>query len=166
MRTSIQYINKLIFPLLPETRCFWLKRFLLRLSGAKIGDGVRVCSSASIIGAGTLEIGENTWVGQRVLIVASSNIKIGKNVDIAPNVYIGNGTHEITIGAVRIAEVEVSKDICIGDGCWLCVNSVLLGGVSIGNKCVVAAGTVVTKSFSDQRLIVGVPAIEKKVLSE
>ena len=166
MRTAIQYINKLVFPLLPETRCFRLKRLLLRLSGAKIGEGVRVCSSASIIGAGTLEIGDNTWVGHRVLIVASSHIKIGKNVDIAPNVYIGNGTHEITRGAERIAASGVSRDIRIGNGCWLCVNSVVIGGVNIGEKCVVAAGAIVTRSFSDQKLPAGVPAIEKRELSE
>lgn len=162
MRTIVQYINKLIFPLLPETKCFGLKRGLLRLSGAKIGRNVRICSSVMIIGAGEMTIGDNTWVGHRCLIIASSSIKIGKNVDIAPNVYIGNGTHEITPDKERIASIELSKDIVIGDGCWLCANVTILPGVTVGDKCVVAAGSVVTKSYGNMKLLAGVPADIKK----
>lgn len=164
MKASIQYINRLIFSVLPETKCFGLKRTLLRFAGAKIGNNVRVCSSAMIIGIGELEIGDNTWVGHRTIIVASSSVKIGGNVDIAPNVFIGDGTHGITPEKDRIADLEITKDVVIGNGCWLCANSIILPGVSIGKKCVVAAGTVVTKSFDDMKLIAGVPAEVKKEL--
>lgn len=162
MRSIVQYLNKFIFPLLPETKCFSLKRELLRLSGAKIGSNVRICSSVMIIGAGELTIGDNTWVGHRCLISASSSIRIGKNVDIAPNVYIGNGTHEITPDKERIASIELSKDIVIGNGCWLCANVTILPGVTIGDKCVVAAGSVVTKSYGNMKLLAGIPADVKK----
>lgn len=158
MRTGVQYINKLIFPLLPETKCFGLKRALLRWAGAKIGQNVRVCSSVTVIGAGELSIGDNTWVGHRCMLV----IKIGRNVDIAPNVFIGNGTHEITPERERIADIELAKDVTVGDGCWLCANSAILPGVSVGGKCVVAAGAVVTKSFAGNCLLAGVPAEVKK----
>lgn len=160
----MQYINKLIFPILPETKCFGLKRALLRWGGANIGKNVRVCSSVTVIGAGELSIGDNTWVGHRCMLVASSSIKIGSNVDIAPNVFIGNGTHEITPERERIADIELSKDVTVGDGCWLCANSAILPGVSVGEKCVVAAGAVVTKSFSGRCLLAGVPAEVKRKL--
>lgn len=165
MRTIIQYISKFVFNFLPETRYFGLKRSLLRLSGAKIGKNARICSSVMIIGAGELEIGDNTWIGHRCVISATSRIKIGANCDLAPNVFIGNGTHEITPERERVADIEISKDVVIGDGCWLCVNSTILPGVSIGKKCVVAAGSVVTKSCDDMKLLAGVPAIVKKNLS-
>lgn len=164
MRTAVQYLNKLIFPLLPETKCFGIKRSLLRLAGATIGRNVRICSSAMIIGAGKLSIDDNTWVGHRVVMIASSSIRIGKNVDIAPNVFIGNGTHEITPDKDRIADIELSKDIVIGDGCWLCVNSTILPGTELAKKVVVGAGAVVGSVFKeDCILIVGVPA--KKIKS-
>lgn len=165
MYAIVQYFNKLVFSLLPETKCFGLKRFLLRLSGAQIGQNVRVCSSVMVIGAGELIIGDNTWVGHRCVLSASSRIEIGRNVDIAPNVFIGNGTHEITPGSERIADIELAKDIKIGDGCWLCANTVILAGVTIGNKCVAAAGAVVTRSFDDMNFIAGMPAVVKKKLS-
>ena len=164
MNSAKLYISKLVFALLPETRGFGLKRLMLRWAGAKIGQNVRICSSAMVIGAGSLEIGDDTWVGHRVLISASSSIRIGRSCDIAPNVFIGNGTHEITPDHDRIADIELSKDITIGDGCWLCANSVILAGVTIGRICVVAAGAVVTKSSGDMKLLAGVPAVEKKEL--
>ncbi len=162
MKTSMLYFANCIFRMLPETKCFGLKRGLLRLSGAKIGSNVRICSSAMIIGAGELTIDDNTWVGHRCLISASSSIKIGKNVDIAPNVYIGNGTHEITPDKERIASIELAKDIVIKDGCWLCANVTILPGVIVGDKCVVAAGSVVTKSYGNMKLLAGIPAVVKK----
>lgn len=60
MRTCVLYIRKLVFHFLPETRCSGLKRSLQRLSGAKIGNNVRICFSVMIIDAGELEIGDNT----------------------------------------------------------------------------------------------------------
>ena len=165
MKTSVLYFANCIFRMLPETKCFGLKRGLLRLSGAKIGSNVRICSSVMIIGAGELTIGDNTWIGHQCLISASSSIKIGKNVDIAPNVYIGNGTHEITPEKEIIASIELAKDIVIKDGCWLCAGCMVLPGVSIGSKCVVAAGSVVTRSFGTMKLLAGVPASIKRELS-
>lgn len=159
MKSLITHFNNLVFPSLPETRCFGLKRALWRMAGAKVGKGVRISSSAKIVCSGQLEIGDDTWIGPQVLLAPASQIVIGKNCDIAPRVYIGNGTHEITPDADRIAGQDIALDVTIGDGCWLCVNSCILPGVSIGNKCVVAAGAVVTKPIkADKVLIAGIPA--------
>lgn len=160
------YIVSIVIKIIPETRAFGLKRRLYRWAGVCIGKNVRICSSVHIIGSGELEIGDNTWIGHKTLIVASSKITIGNNVDIAPNVYIGTGTHEITPSKDRIASVEISKNIIIGDGCWLCANCLILPGIKLGKKCVIAAGAVVTKSFNDMHLIAGVPAESKKEFLE
>ncbi|WP_333658280.1 acyltransferase [Flavobacterium sp.] len=53
--------------------------------------------------------------------------------------------------------------IKIGKNCWLGANSVILPGVELGDNVIVAAGAVVTKSFSNNLVIGGVPA---KILSE
>lgn len=157
------YLIRLIMPLIPETRGFRFKRLMLRLAGAHIGSNVRICSSAHFIGTGQLSIGNNTWIGHHCLISATSSIQIGANCDLAPNVYIGNGTHLITPDKRRIADIEISKDIIIGNGCWLCANSTILPGVEIGDKCVVAAGAVVTQSNkSPLCLLAGIPAKVKK----
>lgn len=152
--------------LVPETRAFGMKRILYRWAGVRIGNGVRICSSAVISGAGNLSIGSGTWIGPKVFIVCSSEINIGSCCDIAPRVYIGDGTHEITPEMDRIAGIDTAKPIQIGDGCWICANSTILPGVTIGEKCVVASGAVVTCNFEHQLLLAGVPATIKKVLKK
>lgn len=165
MRTIVNHFNNLLFPLIPESRGWGFKRFMLKLAGAKIGRNVKISSSLKVYGAGTLEVGDNTWIGYQTLIVASSSVVIGANCDIAPRVYIGTGTHLIDVNSDHIAANDISMDVCIGNGCWLCTNSVILPGVKIGKKSVVAAGAVVTKTFNDNNiLIAGVPAEKKKNL--
>lgn len=156
------FIYSLITRFIPPTRCFGFKRWLLRWAGAEIGDNVRICSSVNIVGNGTLTIGDNTWIGHESFIMCSSNVYIGADCDIAPRVYIGNGTHQITPDLQRIAGLDVNKDIKIENGVWLCVNTVILPGVTIGRKSVIAAGGVVTKSISEYSLAAGCPAIVKK----
>lgn len=159
MRTKIQHLNNILLPLLPETRCFAIKRFMWRLAGVYMEENVRLCSSVTIYGAGKLSIGKNTWIGPQVMICVSDSVLIGSNCDIAPRVYIGDGTHNITTSADRIANEELTLPIIIGNGCWLCANSTILAGVNIGDKCVVAAGAVVTNSFEGNKILVaGVPA--------
>ena len=152
------YIYRLLTALMPETSCFGLKRRLLRWAGAVVGDGVRICSSASIMGCGELIIGSNTWIGQHCLIMASSKIEIGSNVDLAPLVYLGTGTHVPQFDQERCAGEGLNKDIKVGSGCWLCVRSTILPGVTIGDMTIVGAGALVNKSLPGSITAVGVPA--------
>ena len=157
------YIYHLLTSLMPETSCFGLKRRLLLWAGAKVGNNVRVCSSASIMGCGELMIGDNTWIGQHCLITASSKIEIGKNVDIGPLVYLGTGTHVPQFDKERCAGDGLNKDIKIGDGCWLCARTTILPGVTVGNMTIVGAGAVVNKDLPGGITAVGIPA---KVLNK
>lgn len=164
MRSSISYINSLIFRLLPEGRCFGFKRAMLRLAGASVGRNVRISSSVRILGSGQLVIGDNTWIGYDTMIVTSSSVTIGANVDIAPRVYIGTGTHTIDADCDRVAATDISRDIVIGDGCWICANATILPGVSVADKCVVAAGAVLHGNTQPRTIVGGVPAVVIKNL--
>lgn len=150
-------VNKLL-SLFPETRAFEFKRILYRWAGVNVGENVRICSSVKILGIGELNVHDNTWIGPGTVIFCSSKITIGANCDIAPCVYIGDGTHKIDLDGDRIAGEDTSDSITIGDGCWLCVNCTILPGVVLGSKCVVAAGAVVTESSDDMKLLAGIPA--------
>ena len=152
------FVVRFILKLIPDTRAFGFKRSLFRWAGAIIGDHVKISSSAIITGVGRLTIGNNTWIGPETMIVCSEEIVIGSNCNIAPRVYLGDGTHLITPTMDNIADTDVTKPIHIGDGCWLCVNSTILPGVSIKDKCVVAAGAVVNKNYGEKKLLAGVPA--------
>lgn len=161
MKRAIAYF---FLRLLPETRCFGLKRFLLRFAGHCIGKGVRVCSSAHFSGSGKIQIGADTWIGHECMIIASSNVYIGACVDIAPRVYIGTGTHKIDINGERIAGEGISEDVVINDGAWLCTGCIILPGVTIGRKSIIAAGAVVNKDVISKCVYAGVPAKNVKIL--
>lgn len=158
MSSTLLYCIRIVLFFIPETRLFGLKRFFYRLAGVKIGSNVRICSSAKIQGNGILEIGDNTWIGSETLIISSSKITIGSDVDIAPRVYIGTGTHIIDVNSPNVAGHGISKDVIIGEGCWLGVSSIVLPGVVIGKKAIVAAGAVVQSTVAEQIIVGGIPA--------
>lgn len=164
MNTLILHIVTKFIRLLPESRCFKIKRKLLIMAGVQIGENTKICSSVRILGAGNLIIGNNVWIGPDVLISCGSNVMIEDSVDIAPRVYIGTGSHLYTKYSERAAGEGYNGDIIIKSGSWLCAYSVILPGKSlddiriIGKKCIVGAGAVVVSNIEDETCAVGVPA--------
>ena len=57
----------------------------------------------------------------------------------------------------RFYNLEYAKPITIKDNCWLASNVVVCGGVTIGEGCVIGAGSVVTKDIPPYSLAVGNP---------
>ena len=78
-------------------------------------------------------------------------------------------THVIIVRGVRGGIEKASKalmTITIGEDCWLGGNVVVCPGVTIGNRCIIAAGSVVTKDIPDDSLAAGVPAVVKRSLKK
>lgn len=92
-------------------------------------------------------------------IQAMNGIVVGRNVRYGPNVSIISANHDLLDYDKHVA----AEPIKIGDNCWIGAGSILLPGVELGEHVVVAAGSVVTKSFGSNLLIGGVPA---SVISE
>lgn len=80
-----------------------------------------------------------------------AKIIIGKGAQIAPNVGIITTNHDINNPALHVQ----GKDVVIGENCWIGMNAIVLPGVHLGNNTIVAAGAVVSKSFSEGYCVVG-----------
>jgi acetyltransferase-like isoleucine patch superfamily enzyme len=151
------YIIQFLFSVLPDTRLYRFKAFLLRLRGFQIGDNVRVVSSVKLK-LKYLSVEDNSFIGHETLIAGGDAlVQIGQNVGIAPRCVIITGTHEIGDSTNRAGEGK-SESIIIGDGTWIGAHSTILGGVCIGHGCVIAAGSLVCEDIDDNRLVAGVPA--------
>lgn len=142
----------------------------LQLSGCEnieIGDNTTILSNCRLAVYGkskraNIKIGNNCYIGFGFSALASSkgNIIIGDNVLFASNVLITNENHGINpdVDIPYMDQQLTSKDVSIGNGCWIGEKVCILPGVSIGDKCIVGAGAVVTKSVTNYSIVVGNPA--------
>lgn len=161
---AISIANKLT-SFFPESRFFKTKVLIYRyLCKYNISLDTRLYSSFNIIGIENIEIGKDTFIGHKTLIVGASDskVKIGSYVDISSRVSIVTGTHKIDLNGIRVAGEGLGKNIIIHDGAWIGFGSIIMPGVTIGKKSIVAAGSVVINDVPDNCMVAGNPAIVKK----
>ncbi|MGN6189377.1 MAG: DapH/DapD/GlmU-related protein [Conexibacter sp.] len=108
---------------------------------------------------GRIEIGDWTAAEIGLHIAAAREVAIGRDVLIASWVFVTDHDHGIA-GPLppRHAPLEAPRPVRIGDGCWLGERAIVLPGVELGPRCVVAAAAVVTRSFPAGSVVAGVPA--------
>ena len=117
----------------PISRCFWL----LFLHITKVITGIQI------------PVGTKIDKGMRILhfgtIVINPGAIIGKNFNIAQGCLIGNS-------AGKHKGVPV-----IGDNCYMGANSIIVGGVKVGNDVLVAPGAFVNFDVPDNSIVIGNP---------
>ena len=93
-------------------------------------------------------------------------ITIGNNVHITRGVTFVTHDGGTLILRQEVPDLELTAPIVIGSDVYLGVNAIIMAGVTIGNRCIVGAGAVVTKSVPDNSVAVGVPARVVKTVNE
>lgn len=140
--------------------------YILSKKGGKIEIGVDVTigTRAYFESGGIISIGDRTGVWQNCVVTANcgSKVEIGADCKIAHMASLKTTTHSIVPKDICIGGEDQYKDICIESGAWLCAGFIILPGVTIGEKCLVAAGAVVTVDTPSATLVAGVPARIKK----
>ncbi|WP_193015330.1 MULTISPECIES: sugar O-acetyltransferase [Gammaproteobacteria] len=140
------------------------KGYLKQLLG-KTGDNFTIeppfhCDYGELI-----EIGEAFYANFNLTILDCASVKIGHHVMCAPNVSILAATHPID-PEIRSSELEYALPITIGNYVWLGAGCLVLPGVTIGDNCVIGAGSVVTKSIPANSVAVGNPCRVIRQVSE
>jgi putative colanic acid biosynthesis acetyltransferase WcaF len=92
-----------------------VKVAVLRLFGAKVGDGVVIRSRVNITMPWRVEIGDHVWLGDEVLILSLDRVRIGNNVCISQRAFLCTGNHDFRKEGFDL----VTKPIDIGDSCWV-----------------------------------------------
>ncbi len=101
-------------------------------------------------------VGDNFFMNVGGRLMDSGKITIGNNVFIAPNVCIITEEHAMDVEQ-RIAGLEYTHPVTIGDNVWICAGALVLPGVTIGEGAIIGAGSVVTKDIPPYSLAVGNP---------
>lgn len=128
---------------------------------SRIMKGAYVCSYVSNARKGEgIQTGSGCWIGINAHVQSGQGgLSIGNNVLIGPNVVISTGNHDYEKTDLDATEQEFyGKPIRIGDNVWIGANAVVLGGVTIGEHAVIAAGAVVTEDVPAYMAVGGVPA--------
>jgi acetyltransferase-like isoleucine patch superfamily enzyme len=127
-----------------------------------IKDNVKIAKYCSIFGSpeNVLEIYEDTYIGMNSIINGyAAKVIIGHNVSIAQNVNImaDSGPNASPI-LQKLYPIEKGS-INIGHHCWIGAGSIIMPGVILGEFCIVAANSFVTKAFPHYSVIGGNPAM-------
>jgi putative colanic acid biosynthesis acetyltransferase WcaF len=150
------YINILFFinPLLPFSG---LKVAMLKLFGARIGNGVVIKPGVNIKYPWKLNIGDHCWIGEKVWIDNLGEVKIGNNVCLSQGVMLLCGNHNYKKSGFDL----IVKDISLEDGTWVGAQSVVCPGVTMKSHSILAVGSIATRDLDAYSIYQGNPA--KKV---
>lgn len=145
----------------------------LSKEGVKIGNGVSILNNTIIECTGVIRnlgeglvIGNNVGISQNSFIQVRGKVIIEDNVIFGPGISIFSENHNSEDPNKPISQQgETRIGVTIKQNSWIGANATILDGVTIGKNSIVAAGSVVTKSFPDYSVIAGVPAklIKKRI---
>lgn len=134
--------------------------------GIEIGQNSRVMHHAELhvynfrdLPHAGIVIGHQSLIGEFCVIRGSGGVTIGDRVYLSPMVHIYSSNHRFDDPDTPFIDQAVTTEgVMIEDECWIGAMVVILDGVTIGRRSVVAAGAVVTEDVPPHSLVAGVPA--------
>ena len=133
-----------------------LGRPVVDASDLEIGDDFKIWSAhrkTVVSGWGRIRIGDRVFINVGATVLSVVEIVIGDDVAMANEVYLMDSNSHGVEG-----QAHVEAPVRIGAGTWLGARSMVMPGVTIGKRVLVAAGAVVTRDVPDDVLVAGNPA--------
>jgi len=152
-------MNRLTFNDADEVRVLFSK-----LIGKKVDDQFLLIPPFYSNGGDEISLGKRVFINQNCTIYDLGGVTIGDDVMIGPNVSILTTGHPLAPSLRR--SVTVGNPIVIGRNVWIAANAILIGGVTIGDNSVVAAGSVVTRDVPPNTLVGGNPARVTRIIED
>jgi len=100
--------------------------------------------------------GEGVFINFGAVILDGAKVTIGKKTLIAPGVHIYTSQHPLNADDRDVFETCVP--VIIGERCWIGGHVTICPGVTIGDRSVIGAGSVVVNDIPEDSLAVGNPA--------
>lgn len=145
-----------------------IRKFIIKLEGKIVSRyvfknlGVKV----KFNGYGTFKfnnpesviLGKNIHIGRGFFIRAEGGLYIGENTHISRNLMLYTHNHNYEGTRLPYDNSFIFKPVKIGKNVWVGTNVIILPGSTIGDGCIVGAGSVVSGNFEDLCIIGGNPA--------
>jgi acetyltransferase-like isoleucine patch superfamily enzyme len=144
-------LNRLTFNDADEIRALFSE-----LTGRKVDESFLLIPPFYTAGGNEIRVGRNVFVNQNCTFYDLGGLDIADDVLIGPNVSLITSGHPLERSQRRAA--TIGKPIAIEKGVWIAAGAIVIGGVTIGENSVVAAGSVVTKHVPANTLVGGNPA--------
>ena len=110
-------------------------------------------------------LGEKVFFNYNCVILDVMEVRIGSRTLCGPNVQIYTATHPID-HIERGSGIEFAKPVKIGEDCWLGGSAVICPGVTIGDRVIIGAGSVVTRDIPSDVFAAGNPCRVIRRLNE
>jgi acetyltransferase-like isoleucine patch superfamily enzyme len=109
---------------------------------------------------GRVRIGEGTFLNIGVMVAAVALVEIGSHCMLANGCFVTDGSHRFDDPQAPVPwqGFTTKGPTRIGDNVWLGANVVVTSGVTIGERCVVGANSVVTQDIPPFSIAAGAPA--------
>ncbi|WP_287328824.1 WcaF family extracellular polysaccharide biosynthesis acetyltransferase [Mesorhizobium sp.] len=131
------------------------RRFLLRLFGANIGDGVVIKPGVRVKFPWRLTVGTDTWIGEEVWIDNLATVFIGDNCCLSQGAYLCTGSHDWNSPTFDLKTRKIQVD----NGAWIAAKAVVGPGVTVGEGAVLTICSVATSNLAAWTIYRGNPAL-------
>lgn len=127
----------------------------------RVGEQCELAAGVELnVWSGSITLGCRVFLGPYVVIYGHGGVQIGDHSLLSMHCCVLSSEHAIPPPDKLIRdEPDKLMRTCIGRDVWLGVGVKVLGGVTIGDGCIVGAGAVVTRSLPPYSISVGVPAL-------
>lgn len=100
--------------------------------------------------------GEGVFFNFNCVLLDVMQILIGSRTLFGPNVQVYTATHPIDY-KIRASGLENGKPVSIGEDVWIGGGAIILPGVSIGDRAIIGAGSIVTREVPADVMAAGNP---------
>jgi len=126
------------------------------LIGSTVDESFSLIPPFYTTGGENIRVGRNVFINQNCTIYDLGGVAIADDVMIGPNVNIITSGHPLEPSQRRAG--VTAKPIAIERNVWIAAGATIIGGVTVGENSVVAAGAVVTRDVPPNTLVGGNPA--------
>lgn len=143
------------YNLLPPDDMEGRRRLLSRIIGTIAGDVLIEQPFLCDYGY-NIHIGKNFYANFNMTVLDEAPVTFGDNVFVAPGCGFYTAGHPID-AADRNKGLEYARPISVGNNVWIGAQVAVLPGVTIGDNCVIGAGSVVVRDIPANSVAVGNP---------